>query len=652
MCGIAGIVPRSPADPDRLRSLIGKMTTALAHRGPDDEGFLVTPRIALGMRRLSIIDVHGGAQPITTGDGRRTIVYNGEVYNHHKIRRELESAGHAFSTQSDTEVVLHAFDAWGDDGIRHLEGMFAFAIWDDRSGCLTLARDWMGQKSLFFAETTEGWIFASEVKALLASGLVRAEVDLETLSHSMSLRYLPGRGTLFAGISKVPPAHRVRVNESERTFKSLWSPSFGPKHTGSETDILDELDEVLTRAVATHLESEVPLGAFLSGGIDSSLVVAMAAKQLNQPLRTFSIGVDDSSQSELPWARQVADRYATDHFEHIEKPNIARLAPRMVDAMDEPVDPLAAGVYTVSRITSDHVTVVLGGDGGDELFAGYDRYVGQELAGLYARIPAPLRRGLFRPLIRRFPDSFGYNSPAARLRWLDRMSDLSGVERYAESASFLRFGHEMKRALFTERSWSRVGAIESERLLDEYFSDDSPRHFLDCMLHADCSTRFAEHQLPIVDRMTMAFGLEARSPLLDRSVVNFARRIPASMHLKRRRIKHMLREVAARHLPKSLARRKKQGFGFPLALWFREDLRGLAFQVARDSHLAEAGILRRWEMERLAREHADGRLDHNYRLWMLFTLELWFRRFIEGASVNELEEWVDDALSTTHGGRG
>jgi asparagine synthase (glutamine-hydrolysing) len=338
----------------------------------------------------------------------------------------------------------------------------------------------------------------------------------------------------------------------------------------------------------------------------------------------------------------VAEQYKTNHFEEIIEPDLARLAPRMVATMDEPVDPFAAGVYTVSRVTAQHVTVVLGGDGGDELFAGYDRYIGQQLAEHYSRIPGALRRGLLRPALNRFPESFGYNSFATKLRWLDRMAESSGIERYAEAAAFLRFPHSMKQALFTDDAWAKIKDHESEPLLGEFFRDGSANAFVDQMLHTDVSTRLAEHQCPIVDRMSMAFSLEARNPFLDRRVAEFAMKIPASWKMKNRRIKYVLRKMGERYLSREVLYRKKQGFSFPLAQWFRTDLRPLMENVATTSRLIDIGLFRREEMQRIVAEHVEGKIDHNYRIWMFFNLDLWYRRFFENQSVEELEAWVDE----------
>jgi len=641
MCGICGIVPREPQDPERLQRVVRTMAGALVHRGPNDDGFFVTPRIALGMRRLSIIDVAGSPQPIQSSDGRRTIVFNGEIYNYRTVRAELQRLGRSFLTAGDGEVALAAVAQWGEEGIARLEGMFAFALWDEPTGTLTLARDWMGQKSIVWAETELGFAFASEPKALLAAGLVRREPDLATLSHFLALRYLPETGTLLRGMAKLPAAHLARIGPTERTFRAWWKPAYEPKWTGSESEMLDGLDALLQEVVAEHLMSEVPLGAFLSGGIDSSLVVAYAARASQQPVRTFSIGVNESSQSELPWAAKVATRYRTQHTEKVVAPDLASLAPRMVAAMEEPVDPFAVGVYLVSEITSQQVTVALGGDGGDELFAGYDRYVGQQLSEWYARIPGPLRRQVLRPLLRAVPESFGYKSLATKLRWLDTMAEKSGVERYADSAAFLRFPHSLKRELFTEGAWQEAGARESERLLAAFFDDGAASTFLDKMLHADCATRLAEHQLPIVDRMAMAHSLEARNPFLDHRVAAYAMRIPSALQVKGRKIKYVTRTMGERYLPRDLLWREKQGFGFPLALWFRGAWAGMIRTCVADSRLAAAGIFRRSAMERLVEEHLSGRIDHNFRLWLLFQTELWFRHVIEGVSVPALEETVE-----------
>jgi asparagine synthase (glutamine-hydrolysing) len=649
MCGIVGLLPRVPGDPGRLETLVRRMSASIQHRGPDDSGFHVTPNIALGIQRLSIIDVAHGHQPIYNDDRSKVIVFNGEIYNYRGLRQELTREGQHFKTNSDTEVALRAVDLWGVDGISKLEGMFGLAIWDETQRRLTLARDWLGQKSIYYADTPDGFAFASEIKALLALGTVPREVDVEALSHYMSMRYLPQPRTLFVGISKVPPAHVVHASAGDLSFQRYWKPDYTQKWQGSEDEALDELDRIMHGVVDQHLMSDVPLGAFLSGGIDSSLVVAYAAQATSEPLSTFSVGVHDAAQSELPWARMVANQYKTNHFEKIMEPDLARLTPSMVAALEEPVDPFAAGVYIVSEITSRQVTVALGGDGGDELFAGYDRYVGQQLAELYAKVPAVIRKGLMRPMIRMVPESFGYKSFATKLRWMDRMADRDGVERYAESAAFLRFSHTMKSELFAPDVWRNLEKHKSERLLEEYFDDGSADEFVDRMLHIDCMTRMASHLLPIVDRMSMAHSLEVRCPLLDRRVAEFAMRIPAAWKLKKRRLKYMLRRLGERHLSRELLYRKKQGFGFPLAHWFRGELRPLLERTVRESRMVEAGFFRREPMQRILDEHLGGKIDHNYRLWLLFNVEMWYRHFIREESTDSLREWIDSSIGSSGG---
>ena len=643
MCGIAGILPRKPADAEKLSHWIRRMTGALVHRGPDDEGYFVNSKVALGMRRLAIIDVAHGQQPMFAEGGRYAIVFNGEIYNHHSVRSELERDGRQFHTSSDTEVVLAAYERYGLDGIKRLEGMFSIAVWDNQEDRLVLARDWVGQKSLYWTRCDLGFAFASEIKALLLLPGVQAELDVQAMSHYMGMRYLPGETTFFRGIYKIPAAHSCVPRGDDLELTRLWRPAYEPKAQGSESELLDQLDDLMQRVVSEHLMSEVPLGAFLSGGIDSSLVVAYAAKASSTPIRTFSIGVAVEAQSELPWARQVAERYNTEHTETIVEPDLAALTPRMVHAMEEPVDPFACGVFSVSEATSRDVTVALGGDGGDELFAGYDRYIGQELAEIYAHLPRVVRHGLLRPIIRRLPDSFGYKSVTSKLQWIDQISDSSGFERYASSAAILRFPHWRKQALFTDSAWRVVGENVSEQLLKQFWDDGSATAFLDKMLHTDCMTRLADHQLVIADKMSMAHSLELRSPFVDRRILEFATRIPTQLMLKKRRIKYFTRRLSERYLPKELIYRPKQGFSFPIALWLRGELRSLIERIVEESHMVEAGIFRKDAMRTLADEHISGKQDHNYRLWMLFNLEIFWRYYFDGTSIGDLEHWIAEA---------
>ncbi|MGA0072469.1 MAG: asparagine synthase (glutamine-hydrolyzing) [Steroidobacteraceae bacterium] len=639
MCGIAGLIGTRGISSLRAPEAVERMLEALTHRGPDDGGIHAGQGYTLGMRRLAIVDVAHGQQPMATHDDRLVLVYNGETYNHEALRVRLKHSGALFRTLCDTEVVLQQLATHGASGLRDLEGMFALAAWDARAQEMILARDWLGQKSLYWTECEFGFAFASEIKALLTLPGVERRLDLQALSHYMSFRYLPGESTLFEGIKKLPPGHIMRVSREGRRLEKLWRPSYEPKHSLDEPGLIGELDDLMSRVVQEHLMSEVPLGAFLSGGIDSSLIVRYASRATAKPLETFAIGVHEEGQSELPWARQIAAACGTVHHEHTVAPDLAVLTPRMVATLEEPVDPFGAGVYVVSQVAREHVTVALGGDGGDELFAGYDRYQGQRLAQLYSSVPRGVRHGLLRPILHRIPDSFGYKSLAAKLRWLDSMADQSGFDRFVLSLSHLRFTHAAKLDLFTGRA-SEALVADSAELLRGIFEDGSASHFLDRMLHVDCQTRLSENQLPIVDRMSMAHSLELRSPFLDRRIAEFAMRLPTAMKIGKGRLKYITRELAAKHYGPQIAYRPKQGFGFPLALWLRGPLQGLMRALLEESRFVGAGLFRRDALSLMVDEHLSGQVDHNFRLWMWFNLEVFWRTWLDGEPVDVTEDWI------------
>jgi asparagine synthase (glutamine-hydrolysing) len=639
MCGIAGIVSKD----EDLQRRIHPMLEALIHRGPDDHGAEFLTGAALGNRRLSIIDLEGGHQPMFDPSGALCVVCNGEIYNYLELRSRMAEEGYAFKTRSDTEVLLALYQRYGADCVHHLEGMFAFAIWDEPKQTLFLARDHMGQKPLFYHILPDGIAFASEIKAFLKAGLLNPEPDLEALYHYVSLRFLPDDATLFDGVQKLPAAHRMIWKNGDRRIERYWQLSFIEKMPGSEAEVTDALEERLQSAVAAHTVSDVPVGTFLSGGIDSSLMTAMMARQTTGPFPTFSIGVVEQDFNELPYARLVAKRYNTELHEQVVRADLVHLLPEMVWYLEEPADPFGAGVYLVSRLASDHVKVVLSGDGGDELFAGYDRFVGSRYVDWLAVIPAPLRRTVIRRLIDRVPDSFTYKSLAQRLRWANEMSLRKGGDRYAEAMSFLRFTEADKRRLFTASARAELDDVDSTRKILDHFQSEHAEELVDRMLYTDLMTRMPDHLLAIVDRMAMACGLEVRPPLLEHRSVEFAARIPPSFKLKRTRLKHILRQVAERHLPAELVNRKKQGFGFPLARWMRGELRPLLGEVARTSRFVEIGAFDRGYVEELIQEHVSGARDHNYRLWILLNLELWHRRFIEGQSQSEVAGWLAEA---------
>jgi asparagine synthase (glutamine-hydrolysing) len=636
MCGIAGIVGSGRAEAVR------RMTAALVHRGPDDEGFFDDGIAALGQRRLSIIDLAGGHQPIANERGTLQLVCNGEIYNSPELRRELLARGHRFRTNTDVEVILHLYEEHGTGCAERLRGMFAFALWDAPNRRLLLARDHLGQKPLFYARSGDRFAFASEVKAILASGIVAPAMDLTALWHYVSLRFIPDRLTLFAGIGKLPAAHWALLEGETLTLHRYWSPDFTRKLEGGERQIADRLDETLDTTVRSHLLSDVRVGAFLSGGIDSSLVSAMIARATDGPVPAFSIGVAEQGFNELPWARMVAARYGMEHHEEVVKADLIHLIPSMVHHLDEPADPFGVGVYLVSRLAARHVKVVLGGDGGDESFAGYDRYAGQRLVDWYCVLPAWFRRAVMGRLVRLVPETMAYKSAAKKIRWLHEMSFFSGGERYAQSLSTLRFTHEAKLRLFTPAARARIGDPDSTEKILAHFNAGNATELVDKMLYTDLMTRMPDHLLGIVDRMAMAHSLEVRSPLLDHKLVEFAAAIPAGLKLKGRSLKHILRVVAARHLPAQVVHREKQGFGFPLAIWMRTDLRPFLVNLFARSRLVELGLFDRGSMETILAEHLEGKADHNFRIWILMNLEIWHRIFIEGETVESLKEWIDE----------
>ena len=621
------------------------MTRALVHRGPDGEGFYVGDDVALGHRRLSIIDLEGGRQPISNETGTLQLVCNGEIYNSPQLRGELISAGHVFKTATDVEVIVHLYEEYGPECVKMLQGMFAFAIWDDIKRTLFLARDHLGQKPLFYTCIGADIAFASEVKALLVSGLVEADIDLDGLWHYMSLRFIPDQYSLFRNIKKLPAATSLTWSDGEVNITNYWSPYYGNKLTGTEKDIEDGLNELLLNTVRMHMLSDVPVGAFLSGGIDSSTIVAMMAQTSGSRIPTFSIGVKEQNFNELPYARMVAERYDLDTHEQVVQADLIHLIPEMIHHLDEPSDPFGVGVYLVSKIASQEVKVVLSGDGGDENFAGYDRFAGQRLAEYYSILPHWLRSKVMRGLIRRIPESFGYKSFAQKAGWLNEMSFYSRGERYAQSMSFLRFTQEEKEKLFTDRAKSSLKDRNSVQKILRFFDAENAEELVDKMLYTDLMTRIPDHLLSIVDRMSMAHSLESRPPLVDYKVVEYSARIPANMKLKGTDLKYILKKVAARYLPPELIYRRKQGFGFPLGVWMRNDLRNFIGNLFEESRFIEHGIFDKGYIQHMITEHMDGKVDHNYRLWILINLEFWYRLNFEGDTVDALRDLTDRLMA-------
>jgi asparagine synthase (glutamine-hydrolysing) len=639
MCGICGKYSPSGVKTEELSCMLD----TVVHRGPDDSGYYVKVNIGLGSRRLSIIDLETGKQPISNEDGTIWVVYNGEIYNYQALRAQLESKGHRFCTYSDTEVIVHLYEEVGERCVEQISGMFAFALWDERQQKLLLARDRIGQKPLFYSQHGSDFFFGSEIKAILALQPRSPELNLPAMHDYLSLRFIPPPHTIFKHIQKLPPAHTLVFQNGRATLRRYWHLSFRDKLTLDETQLLEALREQLKRTIESHLISDVPVGAFLSGGLDSSLIVAVLARDLGRKPQTFSIGVSESDFDELPFARIVAEQYGTQHAEERVSANLIQSLPEMIWHLDEPSDPIAACMFQAARLASQHVKVVLGGDGGDELFAGFDRYVGNRYIDMYSLMPFALRKGLVGPILDHLPDSFTYKSLTQKLRWVHHLS-LQGTaaEQYAAATCFFRFTHEEKHALYEDQLWKELGERNSATAITEPFDNAEAYDLLDRMLYTDFVTRLPEHSLVLTDRMTMAHGLEARSPFLDHELVEFLARIPAKIKVQNSQPKHLMRKLAADYLPAPILNREKQGFMLPIAYWFRTDLFPLLSQTLKHSHFVREGWFKEESIQRLLDEHRSNRQDHHVRLWMLLNLDLWHQIYFENIEPEALAERLQD----------
>jgi len=556
------------------------------------------------------------------------------------LRKQLISRGHRFKTATDVEVILHLYEEKGKECVKDLRGMFALAIWDSKEKRLFIARDHMGQKPLFFYHRNEEFVFASEVKAILASGIVEPKIDINGLWHYVSLRFIPDQYSLFKDIRKLPAASSLIYENGKLSIEKYWELDFTNKLPKDENQIADGLEDLLLQTVNMHLLSDVRVGVFLSGGIDSSTIAAMMAKNSPQAVPAFSIGVKEQSFNELPYARMVTDQYVMEPHERIVQADLINLIPSMIYHMDEPSDPFGVGVYLVAQVASEVVKVVLGGDGGDENFAGYDRFSGNRLVDYYCLLPRWFRKTVVKKIIERIPESFGYKSLAQKTRWVNDMSFFSGGDRYAQSMSYLRFTQEAKEMLFTESAKGGVSDYDSLDKILCFFNSDNVDDLIDRMLYTDLMTRMPDHLLVIADRMSMAHSLEGRSPLIDYKVVEYAASIPGELKLKGRNLKYILKKVAARYLPRELIDRQKQGFGFPLGIWMRTDLKEFLRNLFAQSVFVEMGMFNFDYINTLLNEHLSGKIDHNYRLWILINLEIWYRMYYQGETVDSMRTFI------------
>jgi asparagine synthase (glutamine-hydrolysing) len=635
MCGIAGIV--GTLDPQG--SDIAAMLRALAHRGPDGEGIFNDGLAALGHRRLSIIDLEGGRQPLCNAEGTIWLVCNGEIYNYVELRGKLEARGHRFVTHSDCEVIIGLYEAYGDRLLEYLRGMFSFALWDSRKQRLLAARDHLGQKPFFYIAQPNRFAFGSEIKALLALDPTLRQLNLAALDQYLALRIIAPPLTMFRGVHKLPPGNMLVLERgAQPVVRPYWDLQFTPKIETGEERLIDELDERIVESLRLHMVSDVPVGAFLSGGLDSSLLVAMLVKRLGvKDLPTFTIGLPYKQFDEAPHALNVATRYHTQHHELTIRPSLKEILPDLVWHLDEPSDPLSLCAYHVARFARKSVKVVIGGDGGDELFGGYDRYYGNLYAGYYSKVPQILRRQVLGPALTLIPGAGWYKSVGHQLRWLHRLSFLEGSERYAASLAYFYFDTERRKTIFTEASHAALAGADAERALRapyEALAGDA----VDRMLYADSKIRLPDHPVMISDRMTMAHGLEARSPFMDHRLAEFAARLPSALKVRGRSLRYIQRKLAARYLPPEILSRSKQGFSSALPYILKDEYREFHARYLQDSELVRAGILARAPIQTLLQEHASGRIDHGNRLWLLINSEIWYRMMILGQSREDFRQ--------------
>jgi len=625
MCGIVGIVRNDGKPVDE--ELLARMNQAIYHRGPDEDGFYINGSAGMAMRRLAIIDLKSGQQPIHNHDRSAWIVFNGEIYNYLELRAKLEKLGHTFYTNSDTEAIVHAYDQFGTDCPKHLRGMFAFAIWNERTQELFLARDRVGKKPLLYAEVNQQLIFGSEFSALLLHPDISRDIQPEALDYYLSYMCIPAPLTAYRAIRKLEPGHWLRWRNGKSECQRYWQPDFTKKIKIDEEEAGERTVEILREAVRVRLMSEVPLGAFLSGGIDSSAVVALMSQESSERVKTFSIGFEEQDFSELHHARRIADHVGADHHEFIVRPDAVEVLPTLVEHYGEPyADSSAVPTYYVAKETRKHVTVALNGDGGDESFAGYERYVAMGITEKYRRVPAFLRESVIKETVSLLPNGNGRSRIKSAKRLLEAVS-LPRVDRYARWVSV--FNEQTKQTLYSDSFREQTQGANATGVLAEWFHRANGIGAVDAMLLTDQMTYLPNDLLVKVDIATMAVSLEARAPFLDHHVIEFAASLPQNLKARRLTTKYLLKKVLRKLLPSENLKRRKMGFGVPIGHWFRGQMQPFLREVVLSDKAMRRGLFKPDEVRQLVELHTRGERDYSHQLWTLLMLELWFNRFID-----------------------
>ena len=634
MCGINGIALSSRAGQSIDTGVLERMRDCLTHRGPDGCGLFIDGAVGLGHRRLSIVDVAAGQQPMTNEDGTLHIIFNGEIYNHADFREQLEARGHRYQTRSDTETILHLYEEHGAKAVEHLRGMFAFAIWDQRRRELFIARDRLGIKPLYYAQTPDGSLyFASEIKALIEARAVSPQLNLEALPDYLANHATSGEETLFQGIRRLLPGHWLIWRDGDLRIEQYWDIHFKSDASDDgrrDEDMVAEWTELFRDAVGSHLMADVPLGMFLSGGIDSSAIAAVMSQMTEEPIKTFSVAFAEREANELEYARLVAKKFKTDHHEVVVSPeDFFQALPQLVWHEDEPLaHPSSVALYFVSRLAARHVKVVLTGEGSDESLGGYERYyktiLNLKFGAPYQRLTVEPLRSLMRASIDSFPSNSKVRQKLART-FLYRAADIENL--YFDN--FAVFTSAMQQEMLAPETKARANRLDPYQVMRGYFEQSDARTLLDRMLYADLKT-YLHELLMKQDQMSMAASLESRVPFLDHRLVEFSATLPARMKIRRgRTTKYILRESMKNILPEEILTRPKMGFPVPVGRWFRGAFRNVVDEYVLSPRSLGRGLFDESFIRRLVNGHQAGE-KHDERLWSLVNLEIWMRRFLDG----------------------
>jgi asparagine synthase (glutamine-hydrolysing) len=635
MCGIYGIVA-----PNVERSFLERATNTLAHRGPDSAGFFLDSHAGLGHRRLSIIDLAGSDQPIFNEDRTKCIIFNGEIYNFSELRARLLSLGHSFVTNGDTETILHAYEEWGENCVEHLRGMFAFAIWDAKERVLFLSRDRFGIKPLFYGEYQGGFCFASEMKALLVDPRFPREMDDQALAAYFTLSYIPGEMTIYRGIRKLLPGYSLTLRNGRPAIRKYWDLVSRPERGKPEEYFIKGAMEILRESVDMHLVSEVPLGAFLSGGIDSSLIVALMSEFSNTPVNTICMGFGGNVGGYLDergYARLMAERYHTHHREYEVQPSAEGLIETIVRAFDEPfADDSAIPSYYVCKIARENVTVALSGLGGDEVFAGYERYLGFSLGNWFRRFPSFFRKGIIRPFVESLPERADGHYTVNHMKRFVRSSDLPPGERYLGFIARVKPG--IRENFFADDGQFETLASFSRQLLLGYFNSNNVSGDVDSLdraMYCDVKAYLPEDILAVTDRMSMQHALEVRVPFLDHKFFEFCATIPPEMKMKWFRKKYLMKRAVRGLIPSEVINHRKQGFVGPMTSWLKNELKPYVYDTLSESNLRKHGLLNQRTVQRILEEHFSGREIHDTLIWSMVIFQSWYDIYLDRNKVSQ-----------------